>query len=55
MTTPVPATGLPPAPSIKHTLLEKLAIPAAFVAVGYLLGFMHGNTRGKRKAASSAV
>ncbi len=41
--------------SVKHTLLEKVAVPALFVAIGYALGFFHGNTRGKRKSSAPAA
>lgn len=36
--------------ALPSTLLEKFGTPLFWIAVGYGLGFFHGNTSGKRKS-----
>jgi hypothetical protein len=39
---------------LKQALIEKLAVPVCFIALGYAIGYFQGNSRGKRKAAQAS-
>lgn len=39
--------------TVKHTLIERVAVPVLFLVIGYGIGFLQGNSRGKRKSSST--
>lgn len=52
MATEVPKQS--PKTSLSSPLMEKFGTPLFWIAVGYGLGFFHGNTSGKRKSLPAA-